>query len=69
MTAATVVGSWRADAARAWPRAVPPTVLLSFAVLLVVLLWSLLPGVFASQDPVNGVPADKLLGPSADHWF
>ncbi|MFD7025175.1 ABC transporter permease [Promicromonospora sukumoe] len=69
MTATTVVGSWRTASARTWSGAVPPTVLLSFAVLLVVLAWSLLPGVFASQDPVNGVPADKLLGPSAAHWF
>ncbi|MFI8526469.1 ABC transporter permease [Promicromonospora sukumoe] len=69
MTATTVVGTWRTTPVRAWSGALPPTVLLSFAVLLVVLLWSLLPGVFASQDPVNGVPADKLLGPSAAHWF
>jgi len=73
MTATTVVGSWRTAAARTRPAgrlaAVPPTVAVAFAVLLVVLLWSLAPGIFASQDPVNGVPADKLLGPSAAHWF
>ena len=31
--------------------------------------WSLAPGVFASQDPVVGVSAHKLLGPTAAHWF
>ena len=49
---------------------VPPTVL----VLVRRARWSCcsgrsLPGLFTSQDPVNGVPADKLLGPSAAHWF
>lgn len=48
---------------------VPPTVLLSFGMLAVVLLWSLLPGLFTAHDAVNGVPADKLLAPSAQHWF
>ncbi len=27
------------------------------------------PGVFAPGDPLTGVPADKLLPPSAAHWF
>lgn len=31
--------------------------------------FALLPGVFASGDPLKGVPADKLQGPSAGHWF
>ena len=31
--------------------------------------WSLAPGLFTSHSPVNGIPADKLLGPSAEHWF
>jgi peptide/nickel transport system permease protein len=48
---------------------VPPTVALSFAVIALVIAWSLAPGLFTSQDPVNGVPVDKLLGPSAAHWF
>lgn len=48
---------------------VPATVLLSFAVLAVILAWSLAPGLFAHQDPVKGVPSEKLLGPSAQHLF
>jgi peptide/nickel transport system permease protein len=47
----------------------PPTVFLSFAVVALVIAWSLLPGWFTSQDPVYGIPAQKLLGPSAAHWF
>jgi peptide/nickel transport system permease protein len=56
-------GSFRA-AAR-----VPATVVASFAVVVVVLAWSVVPGLFTSQDPANGVPADKFLGPSGAHWF
>lgn len=48
---------------------VPPTVALSFAVIALVIAWSLAPGFFTSQSPVNGIPAAKLLGPSAGHWF
>jgi peptide/nickel transport system permease protein len=48
---------------------VPPTVALSFAVIALVIAWSLVPGLFTSQSPVNGIPADKLLGPGAEHWF
>ncbi|WP_084478506.1 ABC transporter permease [Nocardia jejuensis] len=39
------------------------------AVLLLVLGWGLAPSLFASRDPLVGVPAQKLRGPSAEHWF
>jgi peptide/nickel transport system permease protein len=48
---------------------VPPTVILAFAIVGLVIAWSLAPGLFTSQDPVVGIPAQKLLGPSAAHWF
>jgi peptide/nickel transport system permease protein len=48
---------------------VPPTVILSFVVVAIVLSWSFIPGLFTSQDPAVGVPADKFLGPGAAHWF
>lgn len=48
---------------------VPPTVVLSFAVIALVIAWSLVPGLFTSHDPAIGIPAEKLLGPSAKHWF
>ena len=47
----------------------PPTVILSFAVLAVVIGWSLAPGLFTGYDPLVGVPADKLQPPGAAHWF
>ncbi len=31
--------------------------------------WSVAPGLFTSYSPVIGVPAQKLLGPSLQHWF
>lgn len=48
---------------------VPPTVILSFAILAVVIGWSLAPGLFTGHDPFIGVPADKFQPPSAAHWF
>jgi peptide/nickel transport system permease protein len=48
---------------------IPPAVALSFAVVALVIAWSLLPGLFTNHSPVVGVPADKLLGPGFSHWF
>lgn len=42
---------------------------LALAVVAVAVLWAIIPGVFAPGDPLTGVPADKLLPPSAAHWF
>ncbi|MFE3259700.1 ABC transporter permease [Nocardia sp. NPDC059091] len=39
------------------------------AVVLLVLAWAVAPAVFAGSDPLHGVPAQKLRGPSAGHWF
>ncbi|WP_439393832.1 ABC transporter permease [Bradyrhizobium sp. PMVTL-01] len=47
----------------------PPTVALSFVVIALVIAWSLAPGLFTSHSPIVGVPAEKLLSPSAAHWF
>lgn len=44
-------------------------VLLSGVVALLALGWALFPSVFASGDPLTGVPAQKFQGPSAQHWF
>lgn len=41
----------------------------STTVLLLAVGFALFPSVFASGDPLQGVPADKLQGPSAAHWF
>ncbi|MBS7781151.1 ABC transporter permease [Acidovorax sp. CCYZU-2555] len=48
---------------------VPFSVLLSFLAIGVIIAWSLVPGLFTSFDPASGVPANKLLGPSAAHWL
>jgi len=47
----------------------PVTVALSFAIIAIVILWSLAPQFFTTHSPVVGVPADKFLGPSLSHWF
>lgn len=44
-------------------------VVLSGAVAALALGWALFPSVFASGDPLTGVPAQKFQGPSAEHWF
>ncbi|MEV6280539.1 ABC transporter permease [Nocardia sp. NPDC051832] len=43
--------------------------LLAAAVALLALGWALFPSVFASGDPLTGVPAQKFQPPSAEHWF
>lgn len=69
----TLVSNSPLSAARSggWTAAlkIPPTVALSFAIVALIIAWSLAPGLFTSHSPVIGVPAEKLLGPSAAHWF
>lgn len=55
-------------------RAVParlrrPDVVVAGLVLLLVLLWAVVPDLFTTQSPIDGVPADRLQGPSAAHLF
>jgi peptide/nickel transport system permease protein len=70
MTIASVSSASRVTASgRRAALRVPPTVALSVAVIALVIAWSLAPGLFTNQDPAIGVPAHKLLGPSAEHWF
>ncbi len=47
----------------------PVTVLLSAAVLVLVLAWSLAPGLFTGHDPAVGVPDDKFTAPGAAYWL
>ncbi|MFD1815240.1 ABC transporter permease [Rhodococcus gannanensis] len=42
---------------------------LSAVVLVLAVGFALFPSFFASGDPLQGVPADKLQGPSLAHWF
>ncbi|MGW4530144.1 ABC transporter permease [Nocardia sp. NPDC004340] len=55
-------------AAAAWARRNPGTVAAG-AVVALVCAWAVAPAVFASGDPLRGVPAQKLRGPSLQHWF
>ncbi|GLW90481.1 ABC transporter permease [Actinokineospora globicatena] len=50
-------------------KGVPVGVFVSFAVVVFVVAWSFLPGLFTSHDPAVGVPADKFQGPSGTYWF
>lgn len=56
-------------ASRRLTQSAPPTVVLAFLVILVVVLWSLLPGVFTSYSPISGDTPTKLAAPSVQHWF
>jgi peptide/nickel transport system permease protein len=44
-------------------------IVLSAIVLLLAVGFAFVPSLFASGDPLRGVPADKFQGPSAAHWF
>ncbi|RLK54932.1 ABC transporter permease [Actinokineospora cianjurensis] len=46
-----------------------PGLVLSVAVIVFVLLCAVAPELFTSQDPIAGVPAERLRGPSAAHLF
>jgi peptide/nickel transport system permease protein len=71
MSAAVLTPGLRAGArSRTAAGARPPvTVLLSAAVILVVLAWSIAPGLFTGHDPAVGVPDDKFISPSAQYWL
>ena len=56
-------------AARGVFTSVPPSVLLSFAVVVIVVLWSVAPDLFTSYSAVTANPAAKFEAPSALHWF
>lgn len=57
---------WRAVPAQARRHGV---VVVSAGVLLLAVGFALFPSVFASGDPLVGIPAEKLQGPSLAHWF
>lgn len=46
-----------------------PGLLLAWAVLITVLLAAAAPHLFTDMDPLRGVGANRLLPPSAEHWF
>jgi peptide/nickel transport system permease protein len=48
---------------------VRPGLVISIVVVVLVVLASFWPGVFTSQDPLHGAPAQNFQGPGAAHWF
>ncbi|GAA5203521.1 ABC transporter permease [Microbacterium jejuense] len=61
----------RSSAARLFARGRRPswTLVVAVAVIVIAVLWAAVPWLFTSYDPIDGVPAQKLLPPSAEHWF
>jgi len=52
------------------PRRRPPLgLVLAWAVVAVIVLWALVPGVFTAHNPLVGIPAEKLQAPSLAHWL
>jgi peptide/nickel transport system permease protein len=56
-------------AARGVFSSVPVSVLLSFLVVIIVVLWAVVPDLFTSYSAVLANPATKFEAPSAAHWF
>lgn len=50
-------------------RSLKPSLVLAWAVIGLVIAWALLPGLFTSADPLQGIAAQKLRAPSAEHIF
>jgi peptide/nickel transport system permease protein len=46
-----------------------PALTLSVLVLLLIAAWAIAPGLFTSDNPLVGVPAQRLSPPSGAHWF
>lgn len=46
-----------------------PGLVLAWLVIAVVIAWAVVPWLFTGQDPLAGVPAEKLQAPSAAHLF
>lgn len=42
---------------------------LAWAVVVAVVLWALVPGLFTVHNPLVGIPAEKLQSPSLAHWL
>ncbi|MEU3270354.1 ABC transporter permease [Saccharomonospora sp. NPDC006951] len=64
----TVIGSARSRG-RNRPLWHAPGLVLSLFVLVIVVSWALVPNWWTTHDPVTGVPAERLLGPSSAHLF
>jgi peptide/nickel transport system permease protein len=50
-------------------RRVEPGLALAWLVILIVVLWALVPWLFTDQNPLAGMPRQRLRPPSELHWF
>ena len=50
-------------------RGIRPTLVLAWLVIAVAIAWAVVPWLFTGQDPISGVPAEKLQAPSLAHVF
>lgn len=50
-------------------RNTPTTLVLAWAVIAIVALWALAPGLFTGHSPIQGTAGHQLQGPSAAHWL
>lgn len=57
------------DPVRGLRRGIPVAVVVSALVLVIVTAWAVAPGLFTASDPIVGDTSEKLLAPSAAHWF
>jgi peptide/nickel transport system permease protein len=66
---APVTATTQPPRARRRRRLPAPGLIVAIAVLALAVAWVIIPSVFAPADPLTGVPADKLQGPSLAHLF
>lgn len=59
----------KAPCTKTFIRALRPGLVLAWVVIAVVLAWAVVPELLTSLDPLAGVAAEKLRGPSAEHLF
>ncbi len=61
----------RVATARAWTsiRRGGITLALAWLVIAIAVAWAIAPGLFSPADPTVGIPSERLLPPSAEHWF
>ncbi|PZG01033.1 ABC transporter permease [Micromonospora endophytica] len=59
----------RAALRRVGELAQQPTLVIAWAIVLVVIGWAIAPSLFTSYGPYDGDPAASFAPPSAEHWF
>ncbi|MFD5865361.1 ABC transporter permease [Agromyces sp. NPDC127015] len=62
-------GAPRAADVRRRLRGIRPGLVVAWTVIAVVIAWAIVPWLFTGQDPLAGVPAEKLQAPSSAHLF